>query len=105
MKKVEHNEHLGIPTLRFVLVDVTHTGRFIQPATKHRVLHDHFLRDCFDLLLWEGYRRKTRKRGRPFSYDCTVSHESDKQTELHMLSLPQLVSCARHHVIRHRWHT
>lgn len=54
MKKAENNEQPGIPMLGYVFTDVAHVGRFMQPATEHVVLFDHFLGDSFWLIFCGG---------------------------------------------------
>lgn len=45
MIETEHNEQLGIPTLRLVVAYVAQMKRFIQPKTKHWALYNHLLLD------------------------------------------------------------
>lgn len=60
MKKTEHNEPLGCPTLGYVSASLAHVRRFMLPEIKRHALYDHFIRCSFGLVLGRGYRRRTR---------------------------------------------
>lgn len=50
MIRVEHDEQLEIPTIRFVSAHVVQVKRFMPLRIKHQVLYGHLLRDYFGLL-------------------------------------------------------
>lgn len=55
MDKADDNEQLEIPALGYVLANVAHTERLMQPDTNHPALYGRFLRDSVGLIcVWGG---------------------------------------------------